>query len=136
MGSPAAAVFAAARAAGRLLGRRRGGGQEGKGGAVVGFAAHVTPGAERPSGWSNTDSLSPPASSLGVLTTDTETPVVTETTVVPELQKKPVRDLELARVCHHSHEALKLLRSNVGEAAADTLDGVPVMWAWMRGFKL
>uniref|UniRef100_A0A0E0Q4P1 Uncharacterized protein n=1 Tax=Oryza rufipogon TaxID=4529 RepID=A0A0E0Q4P1_ORYRU len=72
---------------------------------------------------SHTDSLSPPASSLGVLTTDTETPVVTETTVVPELQKKPVRDLELARVCHHSHEALKLLR-------------MPVMWAWMRGFKL
>jgi len=104
-----------------------------------------------------------------VLATDTKAPVVTQTTVVPDLLQplkvipelhvesvrndlgeptilvillpveEPVRDLELAGVGNHSHEALKLiwgqftsplvhvdvglLADDVGEAAADTLDG-------------
>jgi len=104
-----------------------------------------------------------------MLATDTEAPVVTQTTVVPDLLEslevvpelhvegvgddlrepavlvvllpveEPVRHLELPGVRHHRHQPLQLVRrqlagplvhvdvgllaDDVGEAAADTLDG-------------
>ena len=116
----------------------------------------------------HTNSLTPATSGLGVLSTHTKAPVVTQTTVIPDLLEpleiipelhvqgignnlgiftifvvflsveKPVRNLELAGICHNVHQVLNLLSrqlssplvhvdvgflaDDVSETTTDTLD--------------